>query len=140
MNKNSKSDNAYVDLAAERLAGLFIEQAKYNRSHKDSKSPQIPQHIEQIKLHLRYSWDPVLVDGTNEYHYPMAVSRLMKQKYNKPVIYKWNVYKHSPNDQRRDRESRKKDHPSKDGTDRYACRRVRYQCTPSLRVRFYSNR
>lgn len=100
MNKSSKSDNAYVDLAAERLAELFIEQAKYNRSHKDSKSPQIPQHIEQIKLHLRYSWDPVLVDGTNEYHYPMAVSRLMKQKYNKPVIYKWNVYKHSPNDQK----------------------------------------
>lgn len=101
MNNSSKSDNNYVDLAAERLAELFVEQAKYNRAHKGVKKPPVSQYIEQIKLALRYSWDPVFVDGTNEYHYPMAISKLMKQQYKKPAIYKWNIYKHSPDDQKR---------------------------------------
>ena len=58
---NSNKDNSdnYVDLAAERLAELFIEQAMYNRSHKGVKGPSVSQYIEQIKLSLRYSWDPV---------------------------------------------------------------------------------
>lgn len=102
VNNSLKSDNNnYVDLAAERLAELFIEQAMYNRSHKGVKEPSVSQYIEQIKLTLRYSWDPVLIDETNEYHFPMAISNLMKQHYNKPAIYKWNVYKHSPDDQKR---------------------------------------
>lgn len=102
MSNSQKSDNDnYVDLAAERLAELFIEQAKYNRSNKKLRNPQTPQYIEQIKLHLRYSWDPVFMDETNEYHYPMAISPSMKQQYKKPAIYKWNIYKHSPDDQKK---------------------------------------
>jgi len=101
MNNSSKSDNNYVDLAAERLAELFVEQAKYNRAHKGAKESPVSQYIEQIKLALRYSWDPVLIDETNEYHFPMSISNLMKQQYKKPAIYKWNVYKHSPDDQKR---------------------------------------
>src|SRR5690606_26809372 len=67
MTKNLKSDNDnYVDLAAERLAELFIEQAKYNRSSKKAKNPTLGQYIEQIKLQLRYFWEPVLVDDINE--------------------------------------------------------------------------
>lgn len=102
MDKGLKPDNDnYVDLAAERLAELFIEQAKYNRSQKGSVNPQQTQYIEQIKLHLRYSWDPVLIDEANEYHYPIAISKPMRQQYKKPAVYKWNVYKHSPDDLKR---------------------------------------
>lgn len=98
MNKSSKSDNNYVDLAAERLAELFVEQAKYNKAHKGVKKSPVSQYIEQIKLALRYSWDPVFVDEANEYHYPMTISSLMKQQYRKSAIYKWNIYKHTPDD------------------------------------------
>lgn len=102
MSSNPKTNNDdYVDLAAERLAELFIKQAKYNRSNKKLKNPQTPQYIEQIKLHLRYSWDPVFRDETNEYHYPMAITPPMKKQYKKPAIYKWNIYKHSPDDQKK---------------------------------------
>lgn len=99
--ENNKTIDEHVDLAAERLAELFIEQAKYNRSHKGSVNPQQTQYIEQIKLHLRYSWDLVFRDETNEYHYPMAVSPSMKKQFKKPGIYKWNIYKDSPDDQKK---------------------------------------
>lgn len=95
-----KSDSEYVDLAAERIAGLFIEQAKYNRSRKQGLNRIENQPIDQIKLELRYFWEPILSDETIKYHYPMPLSVLMKKKYKKPAIYRWNIYKHTPDDQK----------------------------------------
>ena len=81
MNSLPKSDkNEYIDLAAERLAELFIEQARYNYSKKQKESRTENQSIEQIKLELRYFWEPILSDENIKYHYPMPVSALMKQK------------------------------------------------------------
>lgn len=59
-----------IDLAAEQLAGIFIEQAKYNRLHKkkDESFKQISH--EKINLDLYYKWEPVLFGENQEYHYP----------------------------------------------------------------------
>ncbi|MDP2638249.1 MAG: hypothetical protein Q8P26_04275 [Candidatus Levybacteria bacterium] len=104
MNKKSstnKDTDKYVDLAAERLAELFIEQAKYNRQYKNKDDSQIQPYIEQIKLHLSYSWEPVLFDKDQEYHYPMKISLFMKEHYRLPAIYRWDIYKQLPEDNKK---------------------------------------
>lgn len=97
----NQDQNRSVDLAAERLAALFIEQARYNRSHKSETVSKTHTYIEQIKLNLRYSWVPVLVEKDLEYYFPMDISTTMKKEYKTPAIYRWNIFKSNPDDGKR---------------------------------------
>lgn len=98
--KDSKKDDELVDLAAEQLAELFIEQArqKYNKVNKQTVNEDT--YIEQIKINLRYSWEPVLVENNKEYYFPMKVSAHMRKNYNKPAIYRWNIFEEHPDDKK----------------------------------------
>lgn len=96
----NKEDQAKIDLAAEQLARLFIEQAKYNRQHKKKDDSPLGTYIEKIKLDLCFFWEPVLVEENQQYHYPMPISLYMKEHYNFSSIYRWDIYEQLPEDKK----------------------------------------
>lgn len=103
MNKISsekKNVDKYADLAAEQLARVFIEQAKYNRQHKKKDDSPLNTYTEKIKLDLSYAWEPVLVKEGQEYHYSMPISRYMKEHYSCSAIYRWDIYEQIPEDKK----------------------------------------
>lgn len=81
-----------IDQFTEQLAEVFIEQAKYNRQHKKKEDSPLGTYIEKIKLDISYTWEPVLAKEDQEYHYPMPISRYMKEHYNRSSIYRWDIY------------------------------------------------
>lgn len=89
-----------VDLFVEQLAGIFVEQAKYNRLHKKKDESPLRVYTERIKLDLSYKWEPVLVKEDEEYHYPMPISPYMKEHYRCSSIYRWDVYEQMPEDKK----------------------------------------
>lgn len=99
-NASQVTIDGQVDNLAEQLAGIFIEQAKYNRQHKKRDDSPLGTYIEKIKLDISYTWEPVLAKDDQEYHYPMPISRYMKEHYNHSSIYRWDIYERLPEDKK----------------------------------------
>ncbi len=95
-----KNNDKDIDLFAEQLAGVFVEQAKYNRLHKSKNESPLRIYTERIKIDLGFKWEPVLVSEDQEYHFPMTISRYMKEHYSCSAIYRWDIYEQMPEDKK----------------------------------------
>lgn len=51
--------------------------------------------FDEIKIGFDFaiSWQPVLSTPDNDYFFPNPVTDFMLKNYNKPVVYRWNIYK-----------------------------------------------
>lgn len=44
-----------------------------------------------IEFRVAFEWEVVLASETTEYKFPTPITSFMKQKYRKPVIYRWTI-------------------------------------------------
>ena len=56
--------------------------------------------MNELKVNLPHRWETVLADTEKEYFFPEQITQLMKNWYKQPAIYRWNIYKNEPEDQK----------------------------------------
>lgn len=90
-----------IDMAAEQLARVLIEQVKDQRTKRDNKKViEETTYIEKIKLVFSFRWIPVFANEGEEYHFPDKTTLYMRSKYKCPAIYRWNIYQNQPGDKK----------------------------------------
>jgi hypothetical protein len=53
-----------------------------------------------LTLTLSHSWEPVESAPGRAYRYPEETSEFLRSRWNRPAVYRWNVYKDEPGDLR----------------------------------------
>jgi len=53
-----------------------------------------------IKVEFAYQWEPFLKDWEKEYFFPEKITLFMKKTYNHPAIYRWNIFRNKPDDEK----------------------------------------
>lgn len=53
-----------------------------------------------IKVEFTYQWVPILKDKGKEYRFPEKITSFMKKNYRNPAIYRWNVFRNIPSDEK----------------------------------------
>ena len=52
------------------------------------------------KVEFAYQWESVLTDINKEYFFPEKITPFMRSNYRHPAIYRWNIFKKEPEDER----------------------------------------
>ena len=53
-----------------------------------------------IKVEFAYQWKPVLIEVDKEYYFPKRITQFMRKTYNHPAIYRWNIFRNEPDDEK----------------------------------------
>jgi hypothetical protein len=56
--------------------------------------------LRELALRFDYEWVPVLLEENQEYLFPEKISPYMRKSYRHPAIYRWNIFKNKPGDER----------------------------------------
>lgn len=56
--------------------------------------------MHDIKVEFAYQWEPVLSGVGKEYRFPEKITSFMRMKYKRPAIYRWNIFRHEPYDEK----------------------------------------
>jgi hypothetical protein len=56
--------------------------------------------MNKSKIEFAYQWEPVLIDENREYLFPQIITSFMKRRYKHPAIYRWNIFKKEPEDEK----------------------------------------
>ena len=56
--------------------------------------------MNKLKVEFTYKWEPVLADENREYFFPEEITSFMKRNYRHPAIYRWNIFRKEPEDEK----------------------------------------
>lgn len=56
--------------------------------------------MEKLRTEFNYRWNPVFRDKEKLYFFPERISLFMKEKYKIPAVYRWDIYKKVPEDEK----------------------------------------
>lgn len=56
---------------------------------------------DRVQIGFVFEWRAVLRSAAEEYHYPEPITPFMKRMYNRPAVYRWNVYQNVPANQQK---------------------------------------
>lgn len=56
--------------------------------------------MNKVKVEFAYQWRPILIDENREYLFPKKITSFMKSRYKHPAIYRWNIFRKEPEDEK----------------------------------------
>ncbi|MHA1197052.1 MAG: hypothetical protein ACTSRH_14750 [Promethearchaeota archaeon] len=56
--------------------------------------------MHNIKVKFAYQWTPILKNESEEYYFPDKITQFMNKKYKHPTIYRWNIFRNKPEDEK----------------------------------------
>jgi len=54
----------------------------------------------RVKIDFSYIWKPILSGEDDEYYFPNKITPSMRKTYKHPAIYRWNIFKNRPDDEK----------------------------------------
>ncbi len=56
--------------------------------------------MNELGIDLSYQQEVVLSDAKKEYLFPKQITQFMKDRYKHPAVYRWDIYRNRPEDQK----------------------------------------